>query len=60
VAPAGASGMVGGKSSFFNSGTSGRGRGALGPGQLQRYEQQAAIKLTPDCAHWLKTGELPD
>ena len=49
-----------GASSFFNKGTNGRWRDVLTEAEAARCDEVAAQKLTPDCAHWLKTGELPE
>lgn len=46
-----------GASSFFNKGTNGRWRDVLSPAEIARCDAVAADNLTPDCAHWLKTGE---
>jgi len=32
----------------------------LSPEEIDRCDQVASSKLTPDCAHWLRTGELPN
>ena len=47
-----------GASSFFNKGTNGRWRDVLSPAEIARCDVVAAAHLTPDCAHWLKTGEM--
>lgn len=49
-----------GAASFFNKGTNGRWRDVLSPEEAARCDEVAAARLTPDCAHWLKTGELRD
>ena len=49
-----------GAATFFNKGTNGRWRDVLSPAEIARCDAVAAERLTPDCAHWLKTGELPD
>ncbi len=43
---------------FFNKGTNGRWRDVLSPEEVALCDEVAGKKLTPDCAHWLKTGEL--
>lgn len=43
---------------FFNKGTNGRWRDVLSPQDVALCDEVAGKKLTPDCAHWLKTGEL--
>jgi aryl sulfotransferase len=47
-----------GAASFFNQGTNGRWREVLSPEEAALCDDVAAQRLTPDCAHWLKTGEL--
>jgi aryl sulfotransferase len=42
---------------FFNKGTNGRWREVLSSKEIALCDEAAAKKLTPDCAHWLKTGE---
>jgi aryl sulfotransferase len=44
---------------FFNKGTNGRWKDLLTASDLQRYEEAVQANLTPDCARWLATGELP-
>jgi aryl sulfotransferase len=46
--------------SFIHKGTNGRWRDTLTDDDIRKYEQTAASRLSPDCAHWLATGELPD
>ena len=48
----------GGGSTFFHKGTNGRWRDVLSAADVQKYEQIASAKLTPECAHWVATGEL--
>jgi aryl sulfotransferase len=48
-----------GAASFFNKGTNGRWRDVLSAEEVARCDAVAAARLTPDCAHWLKTGEEP-
>ena len=50
----------GGLKNFVFKGTNGRWHDTLTPEDLQKYERAADENLTPDCAHWLATGELPD
>jgi aryl sulfotransferase len=52
--------FIGGADAFFNKGTNGRWKDVLTPAEIARADEIAAQKLTPDCAHWLKTGELPE
>jgi aryl sulfotransferase len=47
------------KKSFIHKGTNGRWRDRLSADDIRKYEAIAASRLTPDCAHWLATGELP-
>ena len=47
----------GGSKSFINKGVNGRWQEVLTPEDIKKYETIAAEKLTPDCAHWLATGE---
>jgi aryl sulfotransferase len=49
----------GGGNSFFNKGTNGRWKEVLTPAEIAKADEVAAQNLTPDCAHWLKTGALP-
>lgn len=49
-----------GADTFFNKGTNGRWRDVLTADQVARCDERAAEVLSPDCAHWLKTGALPD
>jgi aryl sulfotransferase len=58
VAPGPAANLQGGKTAFFNQGANERWRDVLTPAEAKKYEDLAARKLTPDCARWLKTGEL--
>ena len=43
---------------FFNKGTNGRWRDVLSPEEVALCDEVAGKKLTPECAHWLKTGEF--
>ncbi len=49
----------GGGKTFIHKGTNGRWRDTLTPEDIGKYERLASGNLTPDCAHWLATGELP-
>jgi len=49
----------GGGKSFINKGTNGRWRDVLSAEEIAKYERAAQQNLTPDCARWLATGELP-
>ena len=44
----------------FHKGVVGRWQGVLSAGEIALCDIAAARNLTPDCAHWLATGELPD
>lgn len=48
-----------GGDTFFNKGTNGRWREVLSPEEIALADEVAAKYMKPDCAHWLKTGELP-
>lgn len=48
----------GGGNSFINKGTNGRWKDVMSAAEIARADYVAAQNLTPDCAHWLKTGEL--
>ena len=45
--------------SFMHKGTTGRWRELLSADEIAKADKIAAENLPPDCAHWLKTGELP-
>jgi aryl sulfotransferase len=47
-----------GGNTFFNKGTNGRWKDLLTPADLEKYEEVMRTNLTPDCAHWLATGEI--
>lgn len=49
----------GGAGTFINKGTNGRWRDVLSDQEIAFADEKAAEQLTPDCAHWLRTGELP-
>jgi len=48
----------GGAATFFHKGTNGRWRDLLTPEDVKRYEEIASKNMTPDCAHWVATGEM--
>jgi aryl sulfotransferase len=48
----------GGLTNFIYKGTNGRWRDVLSRDEIENYERAARENLTPDCAHWLATGEL--
>jgi aryl sulfotransferase len=52
--------LQGGADSFINRGENGRWRDVLSPAEIDKCDAVAAANLTPDCARWLKTGELPE
>jgi aryl sulfotransferase len=58
VAPHGAAHLKGGKTQFFRSGASGGWRNVLTGADSAKYEAFVDRMLTPDCAQWLRTGEL--
>jgi aryl sulfotransferase len=47
-----------GPQSFFNKGTNGRWKDVLTPEEAAQCDTVAARELTPECAHWLRTGEV--
>ena len=49
----------GGARTFFHKGINGQWKDVLSPAEIARCDEVAARNLTPDCAHWLATGELP-
>ena len=50
----------GGGRTFVHKGTNGRWKDVLTPAEIARCDEVAAKYLSPECAHWLKTGEMPD
>jgi aryl sulfotransferase len=58
-APLGGAQWEGGASTFINKGTNGRWHDVLSAEECADYEARAVAELGPDCAHWLKTGEMP-
>lgn len=58
VVPAEGVWLEGGPERFIHKGVNGQWRGVLNADDIAKYESAAAAKLTPDCAHWLATGEL--
>jgi aryl sulfotransferase len=44
----------------FHKGVNGRWRDVLDPAEIARCDEVALQNLTPDCANWLSSGELPD
>jgi aryl sulfotransferase len=49
----------GGGNDFIYKGTNGRWRELLTKEDIDHYERLVQEKLTPECARWLATGELP-
>ena len=49
----------GGLKTFVYKGTNGRWRDVLSAEELDEYDKVANSRLTPDCAHWHATGEMP-
>lgn len=49
-----------GAASFFRQGTNGAWRDDLTAQEIARCDAVAARELAPDCAHWLRTGELAE
>lgn len=56
--PRAAETFVGGASTFFHRGTSGRWQSLLGHSDLALYEQKVKARLPPACAAWLERGRL--
>jgi aryl sulfotransferase len=48
----------GGGGNFINRGTNGRWKDVLSAEEIAKCDEVAAANLSPNCAHWLKTGEL--
>jgi aryl sulfotransferase len=48
----------GGGRNFIHKGTNGRWKDMLTPEEIAKCDNVAARNLTPDCAHWVKTGEI--
>jgi aryl sulfotransferase len=49
-----------GAEDFFHRGTNGRWRDVLPAEDNARYERIVRERLTPECARWMATGELPE
>jgi aryl sulfotransferase len=47
----------GGGANFINKGTNGRWKDVLSAEDIAKCDAVAAQNLSPDCAHWLRTGE---
>ena len=50
----------GGAQTFIHKGTNGRWRDLLDADEIAKYDRYAAAELSPECAHWLATGETDD
>ena len=50
----------GGGNTFINQGVNGRWKDVLSAEEIAKADRVAAERLPADCAHWLKTGELPE
>jgi len=50
----------GGGKTFIHKGTNGRWRDVLTPADIRKYQAAVKDNLTPDCASWLATGQLPE
>ncbi len=49
----------GGGNNFIHKGVNGQWKDVLSSEEVAHADEVAAANLTPDCAHWLKTGEIP-
>ena len=52
--------FTGGGETFVHKGTNGRWKEVLSTQEIAMADEAALRNLTRDCAHWLKTGELPE
>ncbi len=52
-------GFEGGLKTFVYKGTNGRWRDVLSPDELEKYDEIETANLTPECARWHATGEMP-
>ena len=59
VVPMAGAVFEGGGKTFINKGVTGRWHDILTAEDIEKYETLSARNLTPACAHWLATGELP-
>ena len=57
-APLGGAFWEGGAKTFINKGTNGRWKDLLSEEEAVKYDKIASEKLSPECARWLKTGEM--
>ena len=44
---------------LVNKGTNGRWKEVFSEEELQLYHDTCERVLTPDCVHWLETGQMP-
>jgi aryl sulfotransferase len=51
--------FTGGGKTFVYKGTNGRWKDVLSPQEIAKCDEVAARHLAPECADWLRTGELP-
>ena len=51
--------FIGGLRTFVNKGTNGRWKDTFTAADVGLYEKHANENLSPDCKHWLETGEVP-
>lgn len=51
--------FTGGLRNFVYKGTNRRWADTLTPEDIEKYEQVVAANMTPECAHWHATGEMP-
>jgi aryl sulfotransferase len=49
----------GGGQNFINKGTNGRWKEVLSQEEVDRCDEIAVREMGAECAHWLKTGEMP-
>ncbi|HEY1959601.1 MAG TPA: sulfotransferase domain-containing protein [Polyangiaceae bacterium] len=49
-----------GVGTFFNKGTNGRWKDMLSAEEIAKADEVAGRQLPAACAHWLRTGEMPD
>ena len=50
----------GGGNSFINKGVNGRWKDVLTAEEIAKADRVAEANLSPDCARWLRTGEVPE
>lgn len=59
MAPSKGAFWKGGATTFIYKGTNGRWKDVLTAEDIEQYQAVVADRVTPDCAHWFETGELP-